>query len=249
MTMACDEHDMYVNPVGKKNFFVTSTSGPSFLPSAHRPTICIYIFFFNMQHFHFMLSLLLVAVLATDDLFTDSPDNNAYNPPLLGPSLDQSSPLDLATPGLVDGDIFSSSDPSVGEPGLLDEGGVNSEWLASAPTDECSSPTFRFRRRNTMCTTGDNKPYFQDFRERAAQSAQELYMFDVKNCLGVLPYFVCSSNDPVYTVYWPGILSWVLYQSTRGTFLFLVLGMKAKKKKGIQLTRQHMKCFLSGGCE
>ena len=139
------------------------------------------------------------------------------------------------------GEELDLLDEGGGEGGGL--GGDYSAWVdsnssSSAPLDDCSiSPTFRSRRqirRNEPpleckitgteagggAEAGDgSEPYFQNFRELAGQSAQKLSNFDVRNCLGVLPYLVCSSNDPVYTVYWPGILSWVLYESSRGTYI------------------------------
>lgn len=136
---------------------------------------------------------------------------------------------------VVVGDIFINppDDPSMSEGvDLLDEE-VDYEFLASTeigsvPSEACSAVLpFRSRRRQRrndakplQCTaagTGDEPtPYFRDFRELAGQSIQKLSIFDASRCLGVLPYLICSSNNPFYTIYWPGILSWMLYESSRG---------------------------------
>lgn len=169
-----------------------------------------------MQHFQFMVSLICVAVLAAEDFLTESdlpPANNVYD--ILEPSFDQS-PLDPVIPDLLDEDLFNPFDTSVVDLGLWDEGGATSEWIVSVP-DECSSPAFPSRRRNTVCTGDGDKPYFRNFRDLADQSIEKVSNFDERNCLGALPYFICSSNNPLYSIYSPTILSWVLYQSSRGT--------------------------------
>lgn len=183
---------------------------------------------------------------------------------LLEPSfVDKSSSLIPVPPDLIgSGDIFinSSDDPSVGELDLLSEN-FDPELLAStrtsseSPPNDCAAvPPFQSRRRRKrdnaqplQCPaseigtgTGDDaKPYFRDFRELARQSPQKVSNFDKKNCGGILPYLVCSSNDPFYTIYRPGLLSWVLYESSRGMlymFFFLTLiplsfGVDAKQSK------------------
>lgn len=191
--------------------------------------------------------------LFTDPLIDPSANANDnaipfYNT-LLEPSfVDKSSSLASMPPDLVaSGDIFinPSDDSNVGEGfDLLDEE-VESELLASSaigsvPLEDCSVVPlpFRSRRRRRrkdaqplQCTSAETqdepKPYFRNFREMAGQSAHKISNFDASQCLGPLPYLICSSNIPYYTVYWPGILSWMLYESSRGMsqiiFWFILL--------------------------
>lgn len=181
--------------------------------------------------------------LVTDPL-TDSSANaialSSYNT-LLQPSLvdKSSSSYVLVPPDLAaNGDIFinASDDPGIDEGLDLSDEGVESGILASigissVPSEACSvvHPPVRSRRRRRRrrkevqpleCTAAgsedESKPYFGDFHELASQSGQKISNFDANNCLGVLPYFICSSKDPFNTVYWPSILSWMLYESSRG---------------------------------
>lgn len=162
-----------------------------------------------------MVSLIYVAVVAAEDFFTgsDLPPANGFD--LLPPSLDQS-PLDPVIPDLLNEDLLNPFDSSGINLEVFDGGGADSEWIASVP-DECWSPPFRSRRRNTLCTVSGDKPYFEDFRGLADQTSQKVSNFDERSCLGPLPYFVCSSNSPLYSIYSPKLLSWVLFQSSRGT--------------------------------
>ena len=162
-----------------------------------------------------MVSLICGAVLAAEDFLTgsDLPLANGFD--LLPPSLDQS-PLDPVIPDLLNDDLLNPFDSSGINLELFDGGGADSEWIVSVP-DECSSRPFRSRRRNALCTVNGDKPYFEDFRDLADQTSQKVSNFDERNCLGALPYFVCSSHNPLHTIYSPKLLSWVLFQSSRGT--------------------------------
>lgn len=193
-----------------------------------------------MHHLPFVLSLSCVAaLLAAENLFTDSDlplaDNDGYVS--LEPSYEQLPPDLMSTDTSVDGDIFDLSEASTAAAGaaveleLLDDNNekeektTSSSWVASAP-DECTTsssprPAFRTRprqqRRGAFCAEVDeNKPYMPNFRDAAAKGAVKVSDIDLISCLGVLPYLICSSNDPTFTIYWPGILSWVLYESSRG---------------------------------
>lgn len=186
------------------------------------------------------------AVVATEDndLFTDPlTDSSAnsiaissYNTFLEPSFVDKSSSFVSVPPDLLaSGDIFinPSDDPGMGEGlGLFDER-VDLRLLASTeigsiPPDDCLvvPPPARSRRRRRnevqplQCTAAGTedefKPYFRNFRELAGQSNQKISTFDANNCVGVLPYLICSSKVEFNTVYWPTILSWILYESSRG---------------------------------
>ena len=180
--------------------------------------------------------------LFTDSL-TDSSTNpvaiSSYNTLLEPIFVDKSSSSSVLVPPdlAASGDIFidASDDPGIDEGlDLLDGGYESGFWasidISSVPLEACSviHPPFRSRqrrrRRNNLkpleCTAAgsedESKPYFGDFRELAALSGQKISNFDANNCRGVLPYLICSSKDLFNTVYWPSILSWILYESSRG---------------------------------
>ena len=217
-----------------------------FFPSAARlaHSLHMYISPHIQRSFDFFVIFSVIitgaaALLKTgnNDLFTDPLTYSSANANAISSydTLDEPSFVSEPPDFVALGDIFidSPDDPSMSEGLDLLDAEADSELLASAgigsvPPEACSAVLpFRSRRRRRgndakplECTAAETedewKPYFRNFRQMAGQSTQKLSDFDASKCLGVLPYLICSSNNPFYSVYWPGILSWVLYESSRG---------------------------------